>query len=148
MSVGIQQNKFVIGLDKCCGQHSFYRYATIKGTSSYHYGIFLSVFVQDPEPIEPWIGVRDASKFGNCCCQKNMLSHDLEGNDDCLYLNVYKPMKPTSTKMSVMVWIHGGAFMMGSGSDEYYGPVYFMRKDVILVTINYRLGVLGECVCH
>ncbi|XP_043593211.1 juvenile hormone esterase-like [Bombus pyrosoma] len=98
---------------------------------------------KDPEPIEPWTGVRDALEFGNCCSQKDMLSHDFVGDDDCLYLNVYRPMKPTSTKMSVMVWIHGGAFMMGSGNDEYYGPVYFMRKDVILVTINYRLGVLG-----
>jgi len=42
-----------------------------------------------------------------------------------------------------MVWIHGGAFYMGSGDAVFYGPDYIMRKDVVLVTLNYRLGVLG-----
>lgn len=43
-----------------------------------------------------------------------------------------------------MVWIHGGAFMVGSGNDDIYGPDYLMRKDIVLVKINYRLGVLGK----
>lgn len=43
-----------------------------------------------------------------------------------------------------MVWIHGGGFIGGSGNDDMYGPDYFMRKDIVLVTINYRLGVLGK----
>lgn len=98
---------------------------------------------KDPEPMEPWTGIRDALEFGNSCSQKDMLTYEFVGSDDCLYLNVYKPMKPTLKKMSVMVWIHGGAYIAGSGSNKYYGPEYFMRKDVILVTINYRLGVLG-----
>lgn len=42
-----------------------------------------------------------------------------------------------------MVWIHGGCFVVGDGNEHRYGPDYFMRKDVVLVTINYRLGVLG-----
>lgn len=65
------------------------------------------------------------------------------GNEDCLFLNVYtkdiKPQKP----LPVMVWIHGGGFYTGSGNSDYYGPKFFMAHDIILVTFNYRLEVLG-----
>lgn len=64
------------------------------------------------------------------------------GTEDCLYLNVYRPVND-SPKRAVMVWIHGGAFMNGSGSDRFYGPDYLIRKDIVLVTINYRLGIFG-----
>ena len=73
-----------------------------------------------------------------------MIRNQIRGSEDCLYLNVYKPITHQASRMSVMVWIHGGAFIEGSGDDEIYGPEYFMRKDVILVAINYRLGVLGK----
>lgn len=72
------------------------------------------------------------------------MSQTFIGSDDCLYLNVYtKNLKP-SKKQPVMVWIHGGYFMVGEGSDKMFGPDYFMRKDIILVTFNYRLGIFGK----
>ncbi|CAD1479425.1 unnamed protein product [Heterotrigona itama] len=98
---------------------------------------------KDPEPVEPWTDVRDATEYSDISAQNNILSHQLRGSDDCLYLNVYKPITHQASRMSVMVWIHGGAFVHGSGDDEFYGPEYFMRKDIVLVAINYRLGVLG-----
>lgn len=65
------------------------------------------------------------------------------GSEDCLFLNVFVPstIKPEE-KMAVMVWIHGGAFSMGSSSG-YYGGVLAAFNDVIVVSINYRLGVNG-----
>ncbi|KAG9436182.1 esterase FE4 isoform X1 [Apis mellifera carnica] len=98
---------------------------------------------KDPEPLEPWSGIRDASKHGDVCAQNDTLFRQLKGSDDCLYLNVYRPVAESKTKRAVMVWIHGGAFMVGSGNDDIYGPDYLMRKDIVLVKINYRLGVLG-----
>lgn len=70
------------------------------------------------------------------------------GAEDCLYLNVYTPELPSDTnnspKKSVMVWVHGGALTIGSGNSDTYGPEYLLINDVIVVTINYRLGLLGE----
>jgi len=64
---------------------------------------------------------------------------------DCLYLNVYVPSNPrnTSGPLPVAVWLHGGAFMFGSGSACWFGPQFWMVHDIILVTLNYRLGPLG-----
>jgi len=65
------------------------------------------------------------------------------GDEDCLYLNVYTTDINPKTKRPVMVWIHGGAFHLGSGDTALYGPEFIIQKDVVLVTLNYRLGVLG-----
>jgi len=75
--------------------------------------------------------------------QVDIFSREVVGDEDCLYLNVYTTKIESSKKRAVMVWIHGGAFYMGSGDATFYGPDYIMRKDVVLVTLNYRLGVLG-----
>ncbi|KAG5317107.1 ESTE Esterase, partial [Acromyrmex heyeri] len=98
---------------------------------------------KDPVPAEPWSGKRDASKFGNISVQINEITHKIEGSEDCLYLNVYTTNIKPSEKRAVMVWIHGGAFCQGSGDAVMYGPDYIVQKDVVLVTLNYRLGVLG-----
>ncbi|KYN20422.1 Esterase E4, partial [Trachymyrmex cornetzi] len=98
---------------------------------------------KDPVPAEPWSGKRDASKYGNISVQINHFKHEIEGNEDCLYLNVYTTNIKPSKKHAVMVWIHGGGFYQGSGDAVMYGPDYIVRKDVVLVTLNYRLGVLG-----
>ncbi|XP_029673790.1 cholinesterase 1-like isoform X2 [Formica exsecta] len=97
----------------------------------------------DPVPPEAWSGNRDASKYGNIAVQVNIFTHKVMGDEDCLYLNVFTTDTEPLKKRAVMVWIHGGGFFMGSGDASFYGPDHIVRKDVVLVTLNYRLGVLG-----
>ncbi|XP_018341728.1 PREDICTED: esterase FE4-like isoform X2 [Trachymyrmex septentrionalis] len=97
---------------------------------------------KDPVPPEPWVGYRDASEYGNKAIQMD-LREKITGDEDCLYLNVYTTKIELSKKRPVMVWIHGGAYSTGSGDATMYGPDYIVQKDVILVTLNYRLGVMG-----
>ncbi|MDG3937992.1 carboxylesterase family protein [Pseudomonas aeruginosa] len=98
-----------------------------------------------PVPATQWSGVRAAEKFGEICASQNSLGgFGKTGNsEDCLYLNVYTPeKKPTDTKpYPVMVWIHGGGLVTGSGDD--YDVSELVKRDVIVVTFNYRLGVFG-----
>lgn len=63
------------------------------------------------------------------------------GEEDCLYLNIYTPK--VGQKLSVMVYIHGGGWLAGNGNRDSYGPEYLMDHNIILVTMNYRLGPLG-----
>lgn len=65
------------------------------------------------------------------------------GSEDCLYLNVYTPSINPPQPLPVMFWIHGGGFVSGSGDDSFYAPEYLVKQGVILVTINYRLELLG-----
>lgn len=97
-----------------------------------------------PLPAIPWKGIYEAIEHGAVCPQFDITSQKLiEGNENCLFLNVYtKSLKPV-TKLPVMVFIHGGAFTSGSGNSDVFGPDYLLQHDVILVTINYRLEVLG-----
>ena len=103
-----------------------------------------------PEPIEPWPGVRVASAFGPSSMQAGFPggNQDLIGipsettDEDCLYLNVWTPALAGSRP--VMVWIHGGANLVGSGSQPRINGEYLAGEgDVVLVTLNYRLGALG-----
>ncbi|XP_049779940.1 cholinesterase-like [Schistocerca cancellata] len=94
---------------------------------------------QAPQPAGGWEGVRDATQYGSDCVQE-----DGSGSEDCLYLNVYVPGVPQEgADLPVMLWVYGGGFTVGSGSNEEYGPDFLVSYDVILVTINYRLGALG-----
>jgi para-nitrobenzyl esterase len=89
-----------------------------------------------PQPPAPWTGVRDVVSPGSRCPQSGQA-----GTEDCLYLNVRTPF-PVRSHLPVMVWIHGGGLVTGAGSDYDAGPL--VRKgQVIVVTINYRLGVFG-----
>jgi para-nitrobenzyl esterase len=101
-----------------------------------------------PEWPEPWDGVRDASKFGPIAMQPssgmlNPLAQKQDISEDCLYLNVWSPDADDKLR-PVMVWIHGGAYVSGSGSDGLYdGTSFALNGDVVVVTFNYRLGAFG-----
>ncbi|XP_049817662.1 juvenile hormone esterase isoform X2 [Aethina tumida] len=97
-----------------------------------------------PQPAEQWDGIKDATKQGKGCYARNFLGNGFVGAEDCLFLNVYSPgIHDTQSLKPVMFWIHGGGFTSGSSKTDLYGPEYLMRENVVLVTINYRLGVLG-----
>ncbi|KAH9641187.1 hypothetical protein HF086_004574 [Spodoptera exigua] len=97
-----------------------------------------------PQPPKPWDGVRFAKDFGPKCYQNDLFMNTGKiGEEDCLYLNVYTPKIKPDKPLPVMFWIHGGGFFCGSGNDDLYGPEFLIRHDVVLVTINYRLDVLG-----
>ena len=103
---------------------------------------------QAPQQAEPWQGVRPATRFGKQCPQQygTKVRRDvLEGPDygeDCLYLNVYAPTGGSTGPKPVMVWIHGGAFMAGSANPHDASDLA-REGDIVVVTINYRVGVLG-----
>jgi para-nitrobenzyl esterase len=85
-----------------------------------------------PQPAMKWAGVRAAAAFSATCVQA----------EDCLYLNIYQPSDAKKgAHLPVMVWIHGGAFVFGSGSQ--YDGSQFAKQGVIVVTVNYRLGRAG-----
>ncbi|XP_042894424.1 juvenile hormone esterase-like [Penaeus japonicus] len=107
--------------------------------------------LKDPVKAESWDGVRDGSKkpspclhvpFGFTVMGITLAPEELQGNEDCLYLNVFTPkrMEPAE-KLPVMVWIHGGAFYAG-GTHEYL-PHVLMNRDIVLVVLQYRLGIMG-----
>jgi para-nitrobenzyl esterase len=102
-----------------------------------------------PEPPEPWSGVRPALRLAPIAPQNPMGLALLDSpvpepqDEDCLYLNVWTPGLDDA-KRPVMVWIHGGGFTAGSGSSLMYnGRTLSSRGDTVIVTINYRLNVLG-----
>lgn len=100
-----------------------------------------------PLPETPWKGVKPAVREGASCPHRNMILENYKGNEDCLYLNVYTPKLPDTDgnkpKLPVMFWIHGGGFQFGNGNAFLYGPDYLIPENILIVTINYRLGALG-----
>ncbi|XP_026826921.1 uncharacterized protein LOC113562273 [Ooceraea biroi] len=101
-------------------------------------------FNYDPKRPASWDGIRNASENGNVCSQLDLSTETVIGDEDCLYLNVYVPRSIYgTTRIPVMVWIHGGGYFYGSGSDGNHRPDYLLAKEVIVVSINYRLGAFG-----
>jgi len=106
-----------------------------------------------PQPAAKWKGKLDATKYGHHCWQSNSFpdmsfqdaaTPDDPGSEDCLYLNIYAPATAKSdAKLPVMFWIHGGGYSGGSASEPRHNGDFLPLKGVILVTINYRLGVFG-----
>ncbi len=97
--------------------------------------------------VSPWKAIRKAAEFGPACMQPvsptpNIYSDDLPGmSEDCLTLNIWTPKDAKNAP--VFVWIHGGALATGSSSESVYDGAKLARQGVIVVSINYRLGVLG-----
>ncbi|XP_046420449.1 esterase E4-like isoform X1 [Neodiprion fabricii] len=101
-------------------------------------------------PVTPyrWYGVLNATRDGPICSQRDFLGDPslLLGSEDCLYLNIYTPKLPSEHghyALPVMIWIHGGSWLWWSGTSRHFNPARLMNKDLILITINYRLGWLG-----
>jgi para-nitrobenzyl esterase len=96
-----------------------------------------------PQPAAAWSGVRDATQFGAHCAQNAGPFGQASQSEDCLFLNVFAPRLaiPGVPVAPVMVWIHGGALVVGESDD--YDPTALVNRGVIVVTINYRLGALG-----
>ncbi len=95
-----------------------------------------------PQPHAAWSGTLDATKPGSSCPQVATPFGKASVNEDCLFLNVYTP-NPVKTNLPVMIWIHGGAFVSGEGSDYDPGATLVAQGNTIVVTINYRLGAFG-----
>lgn len=115
---------------------------------------------REPQPVAPWSGVRDATQPSRPCMQSlggtdgfiQPLAADygatyevqkLDPSEDCLYLNVWTPQLQPGAHLPVMVWLHGGSNRVGSGSEPGYDGTALAHNGVIVVTINYRLGILG-----
>jgi para-nitrobenzyl esterase len=101
---------------------------------------------QSPQPVPAWRGTRAATAYGSACEQPTQGWNDslvASMSEDCLYLNVWTPAVKTKERLPVMVWIHGGAFVGGAGTDPIFGGEEFVKKGAVLVTLNYRLGIFG-----
>merc|ERR1712013_824259 len=95
-----------------------------------------------PQEVDPWTEMLDATEDGSLCPQYDISQSLPIGDENCLSLNVYPP-KLDSKKRAVMVYFHGGAYIMGGGASFFFGPGYLLEQNVVLVTFNYRLGPLG-----
>uniref|UniRef100_A0A8C8U9U7 Carboxylic ester hydrolase n=1 Tax=Peromyscus maniculatus bairdii TaxID=230844 RepID=A0A8C8U9U7_PERMB len=108
-----------------------------------------------PEPPEPWSGVRDGTSYPAMCLQNITIMNSateilfkstpplLSMSEDCLYLNIYSPVHASEgSNLPVMVWIHGGGLTVGLAS-VYDGSKLAAIEDIVVVTIQYRLGILG-----
>jgi para-nitrobenzyl esterase len=101
-----------------------------------------------PQPAAPWAGVLNATEYGHRCIQghvfDDMAFQDASPSEDCLSLNVFVPTDvPRGAQLPVMFWIHGGGYAGGGSSEPRHNGDFLPTKGVILVTINYRLGVFG-----
>ncbi|XP_050091692.1 acylcarnitine hydrolase-like [Anopheles aquasalis] len=101
-----------------------------------------SLRFRNPVPHPGWSGVRDGAHHGAVCLQTGVIPGQMRGSEDCLYLNVYT-QQLVGAGRPVMVWIHGGGYGVNSGNIEEYGPEKLVKENVVLVTLNYRLGALG-----
>jgi para-nitrobenzyl esterase len=99
---------------------------------------------QPPAPVIPWSGVRDATAMGAPCLQGDEgwnATDAAKSSEDCLYLSVHTPAHAAGDRLPVMVWIHGGSNRAGSGYGTAWSPI--AAKGIVVVSIEYRLGVFG-----
>src|SRR5690349_18412021 len=103
---------------------------------------------REPQPVKNWSGVRNADEFGPRCMQRTGPGSDywFRSNgmsEDCLYLNVWTPAKSSNEKLPVLVYIFGGGFQNGDGSEPRYDGENMARKGMVAVTLNYRTNIFG-----
>lgn len=104
---------------------------------------------RDPQPVHPWPGVRDCTRFAKAAIQEKRFTAVAPGKyqpmgEDCLTLNVFAPDRPSPTPRPVMVFIHGGAYILGTAATPLYdGSLLARSQDVIVVTVQYRFGPFG-----
>ncbi len=99
---------------------------------------------REPQPPATWTGTRDASIFGNACRQKPAPAEPVGAqSEDCLNLNVWTPAVDADAKLPVMVWIHGGAYVIGASNLPAFNGAPLTKEGVVMVSLNYRLGSLG-----
>ncbi len=103
---------------------------------------------REPQPVKDWAGVRNADTFGPTCMQRLSPNADywFRGNgmsEDCLYLNVWTPATSGREKLPVLVYIFGGGFQNGDGSERRYDGERMARKGIVAVSLNYRTNVFG-----
>jgi para-nitrobenzyl esterase len=109
-----------------------------------------SLRFRPPQPAERWDGVRDATRYGNSCPQPEFVFEGSpivmppvpDQHEDCLQLNIWTP-EVGDARLPVMVWIHGGAFIVGTAAVPGYDGTRLARRGVVVVTVNYRLGAFG-----
>jgi para-nitrobenzyl esterase len=101
---------------------------------------------REPQPVSHWTGTRKADAFAPACPQTGV---SMPGetppaiSEDCLYLNIWVPAKRAAERLPVMVWIHGGGYTNGSASMPLYWGDALAQRDIVVVTVAYRLGPLG-----
>jgi para-nitrobenzyl esterase len=105
-----------------------------------------------PQPAAKWQGVRQSTSFGSRCYQQerydDMVFRDPGESEDCLTLNVWTPPDKPKGKLPVMLWIFGGGFTGGGASEPRQDGEHLTRKGVVVVTMNYRLGIFGFFATH
>ncbi len=102
---------------------------------------------REPQPVARWAGVLGARQFGPRCMQPDVGGkldfRSTAMSEDCLYLNVWAPANGAEPKLPVLVYFHGGGFVMGDGSETRYDGANLASRGIVAVTVNYRLGALG-----
>ena len=100
-----------------------------------------------PQPAAAWAGVRKADHFGPRCMQRpiysDMVFRSNGMSEDCLYLNVWAPANSSNENLPVLVYFYGGGFTAGDGSEPRYDGASLARRGIVIVTVNYRLGIFG-----
>nr|UUH60601.1 carboxylesterase [Ectropis obliqua] len=96
---------------------------------------------REPQELEPWTGTWDATRPLSGCLQYDPFVRKITGRENCLFVNIYSPNPNPGAGLPVVVFIHGGAFMYGQS--DLYDASHLMDRDVVVVTLNYRLGPIG-----
>ncbi|XP_053676470.1 esterase B1-like [Anopheles nili] len=103
---------------------------------------------KDPSPPENWTEVLDCTSQCDPCYHLDRRVNKIVGSEDSLKLNIFTKTIKTRQPLPVMVYIYGGGFVEGTSGTEIYGPDYLVEKDIVLVTLNYRVGALGFLCCQ